>query len=67
MLWVKIAIELPHGVETRLREQAVRYGIPAEVLAQATLSDLLEISEQHFDDLLDRVLEKNEELYRRLG
>jgi hypothetical protein len=41
--------------------------VPAEQLAQAAVTDLIDASAADFEDAASRVLEKNRELYRRLS
>jgi hypothetical protein len=64
---MKIAIELnPHQSE-QLEAIAAALGVPAEQLAQAAVTDLIDSSAADFDDVASRVLKKNRELYRRLS
>jgi predicted transcriptional regulator len=64
---VKLAIELSPGQAERLRHEAERLGIAPEELAQAALADLLATRDDDFKAAAQRVLRKNEELYRRLA
>lgn len=50
-----------------LEEQAARLGIRVEDLARASILDLIQRSGDAFERAVDRVLDKNAELYRRLG
>ena len=47
--------------------QAERLGLAPEELARAAIADLLATPTEEFKRPADRVLRKNEELYRRLA
>jgi hypothetical protein len=64
---MKLAIELPPAQADKLREEASRLGLSPEDYARAALTDLLGGSEVEFRAVADRVLRKNEELYKRLA
>ena len=64
---MKLAIELTEEQAERLREGATRLGVEPEQLALAAVSDLIASEGPDFDAAARRVLEKNEELYRRLA
>jgi len=64
---MKIAIELNATQSEQLEAFAASLGVPAEQLAQAAVTDLIDASAADFDDAASRVLEKNRELYRRLS
>ena len=64
---MKLAIELTEQQARRLREGATRLGIEPEQLALAAVTDLIASEGSDFDTAAQRVLEKNEELYRRLA
>ena len=64
---MKLAIELTEQQAQRLREGASRLGIEPEQLAPAAVADLIASEGRDFDAAARRVLEKNEELYRRLA
>ena len=64
---MKIAIELNRAQSEQLEAIAESLGVPAEQLAQAAVTDLIDASAADFDDAASRVLEKNRELYRRLS
>ena len=59
--------ELPHAQAEKLREEAQRLGLPPEDLARAALADLLGTPDAEFHAAAERILQKNEELYRRLA
>lgn len=63
---MKLAIELSEAQERRLAEMAARLGVPAESLAEAAVRELIEQSSAEFDEVADRLLAKNRELYERL-
>ena len=64
---MKFAIELTEQQAKRLREGASRLGVEPEQLALAAVADLIASEGPDFDAAAQRVLEKNEELYRRLA
>ena len=64
---MKLAIELTEQQARRLREGATRLGVEPEQLALAAVTDLIASEGSDFDTAAQRVLEKNEELYRRLA
>lgn len=64
---VTIAIELSGPQEALLRQRAQALGLAPEELAKVAVTDLLEAADESFEDKLQHVLKKNEELYRRLG
>jgi len=64
---VKLTIDLSAAQAERLRDEAKRLGIAPEDLARAVLVDLLASSDDDFRVAAERVLRKNEELYRRLA
>lgn len=64
---MKVSIELNEAEGTRLRDEAARLGVDPEDLARAALADLLRSDEETFREAAERVLRKNEELYRRLA
>jgi hypothetical protein len=64
---MKVSIELNKAEADRLREEAARLGVDPEDLARAALADLLRNEDEGFREAAERVLRKNEELYRRLA
>ncbi len=64
---MKLAIELSPAEAERLHREAERFGIAPEDLARAALADLLAVPDDAFKAAAERVLRKNEELYRRLA
>ena len=64
---MKLDIELSPAQAERLREEAERLGVTPEELARAALSDLLSEPDETFNTAVERVLRKNDELYRRLA
>ena len=64
---MKLTIDLSPAQAERLRQEADRLGIAAEDLARAALADLLATPDDEFNAAAQRVLKKNEELYRRLA
>jgi predicted transcriptional regulator len=63
---MKLAIKLSEAQEQRLAEIAARLGVPAESLAEAAVRELVDQSSTEFDQVADRLLTKNRELYERL-
>jgi hypothetical protein len=64
---MKLAIELPPAQADRLRAEAQRLGLSVEELARAALADLLSAPDAEFQDVAQRVIRKNQELYKRLA
>jgi predicted transcriptional regulator len=64
---MKLSIELSPAQAERLRHEAARFGLTPEDLARAAIADLLTTTGEDFRAAADRVLKKNEELYRRLA
>lgn len=64
---MKLTIELSPAQAERLRHEAERLGLAPEDLALAALADLLATRDEDFNAAAERVLRKNEELYRRLA
>ena len=64
---MKLSVELSAAQGERLRLEAERLGLTAEDLARAAISDLLASTGDDFKAAAERVLKKNEELYRRLA
>jgi hypothetical protein len=62
-----IPLDLTPAQEERLRNQAQQLGLSAEDLARLAVEDLLERPESEFSEAARYVLEKNRELYDRLG
>ncbi len=61
------AIELSEAQARRLAEIARRLNVPAESLAEAAVRELVAQPKEDFDRVASRILEKNRELYERLG
>jgi hypothetical protein len=64
---MELAIELPAAQVARLREEAARLGVPPADLARAAVADLLAAKDDDFRAAAERVVKKNDELYRRLA
>jgi len=62
-----ISLRLPDDAERRLEEAARRLNVPAADLAAAAVRDLLTQPAADFDAAAQRVIDKNEDLYRRLA
>jgi hypothetical protein len=63
----RLYIDLSPAQAERLRLEAERLGLKPEELAKAVIADLLASSGDDFKTAAERVLKKNEELYRRLA
>lgn len=64
---MKLTIDLSPAQAERLRSEADRLGLAPEDLARAVIADLLATPGDDFKAAAERVLRKNEELYRRLA
>ena len=64
---MKLTIDLSPAQAERLRHEAARLGLAPEDLARAEIADLLATPGGDFKAAAERVLRKNEELYRRLA
>jgi hypothetical protein len=64
---MKLSIDLSPAQADRLRHEADRLGLAPEDLARAAIADLLATPGDDFKAAAERVLRKNEELYRRLA
>ena len=64
---MKVTIDLSQAQGERLRRKAERLGLTPEDLARAAVADLLATRDDDFEAAAKRVLQKNEELYRRLA
>jgi predicted transcriptional regulator len=64
---MRLTVDLSPAQAERLRQEAERLGLAPEELARAAIADLLATPDEDFRQAADRVLRKNEELYRRLA
>jgi hypothetical protein len=64
---MEVALDLSAPQEARLREEAARLGVAPADLARAAVADLLAARDDDFLRAAERVLKKNDELYRRLA
>ena len=64
---MKLLLELTESQNEKLDLTAKRLGIRREELARAALDELLNKLQEDFDAAAQHVLDKNEELYRRLS
>src|SRR5205823_5728531 len=62
-----IAFELSEAQAEKLRQLADRLGIPPVELAKAAVAELLATRDEDSRAALERVLQKNAELYKRLA
>ena len=63
----EITISLEEDQAQALKSLASRLGLRAEELARAGLEDLLARPDEAVQQVFDRVLSKNKDLYRRLA
>jgi len=64
---MKLSIELSAAQAERLRHEAERLGLSPEDLARAVVADVLATPAEDFQAAAERVIRKNQELYRRLA
>jgi hypothetical protein len=64
---MELAIKIRESSAERLREEAKQLGVSPETLAAAALDDVLNASDPEFRAAAQRVLEANQELYKRLA
>jgi hypothetical protein len=64
---MKLTVDLSPAQVERLRHEAERLGVAPEDLARAVIAELLAAPADDFQAAAERVLRKNEELYRRLA
>ena len=62
-----MSITLPEDHLLKLREAAVRLGVTPEELVRVSVEELLARPAEEFQQVVDYVLKKNKELYRRLA
>ena len=63
----RITVQIDDTRAEALRDKAARFGLNAEELLTASISDLVNRPDDDFDDAVRRVLSKNKELYQRLA
>ena len=64
---MKLSVDLTPAQAERLRLEAERLGLTPEDLARAAIVELLDRPADDIAAAAERVLKKNEELYRRLA
>ena len=62
-----ITIQLTDEQVLRLREKAAYYEISPEALVVRGVEEFLDRFDDEFESVIDRILTKNAELYRRLA
>ena len=62
-----ITITLPDERLNRLERRAADLGITVEELVRLSVDELLAKTDEAFEQAVNRVLEKNKDLYERLG
>ena len=63
----RMIITLPDECQSRLEQRAAELGITVEELVKMSLDELLAKTDEAFDQAVNRVMEKNKDLYERLG
>ena len=63
----RITISLPEDRLRELEEIATRFHVSAEELVRVSVEELLAKPKDEFQSVVDYVLKKNAELYRRLA
>jgi metal-responsive CopG/Arc/MetJ family transcriptional regulator len=63
----RITISLPADRLRKLEEIATRFHVSAEELVRVSVEELLAKPKDEFQSVVDYVLKKNAELYRRLA
>jgi len=64
---MKLEFELTSAQAARLESLAARLRVPPHRLASAAVADLVADESEDFDSAAKKVLEKNQELYKRLS
>ena len=64
---VTYTISLPEDRAQKLNEIAARYSVVPEELVRVSVEELLSRPDEEFRQVLEYVLQKNAELYRRLA
>jgi hypothetical protein len=61
-----VTVQLDDSKATLLRERAEKHGLSLDQFVKASIEDLLAQPEPDFEAAMQRVLAKNEKLYKRL-
>lgn len=64
---MSLTIELNDELKKQLEDRAAELNLTQEQLAEVAVRQLLAARDQRFEQLLERVIDDNEELYRRLS
>ena len=62
-----IRINLPEQLLSQLKDAASKIGVSPEDFIKSGIEEKLSLLDRDFQNALDRVLEKNAELYKRLA
>ena len=62
-----LTIQLPEKNLAKLKEKAARLNLSVEQLASVGVDDLLSRPDEAFEQVVEHILKKNAELYRRLA
>jgi hypothetical protein len=63
----KITIDLPDQLASKLKEASNKMGVTPEEFVKQGVEEKLSLLDQDFHTALERVLNKNAELYKRLA
>jgi hypothetical protein len=63
----ELTITLPEVSYNKLNEEAARLGLSPEELVRASIEEWLAQPDEAFEEIIDYILEKNAELYKRLA
>ncbi len=64
---MKLSLELSQNERERIEKAAASLGLLSEELVRAAVNDLCSQPKEDFQQVANRVLEKNKELYKRLS
>jgi hypothetical protein len=62
-----LTVSLPDEIVERLRERSAEWGVAPEALVTASVEELLDRPNEEFRELMDYLMSKNMELYKRLA
>lgn len=64
---ISITVALPDEIMHKLKELAERHRVTPEDLVRVSVEALVTSPQESFKDTIDYILNKNEELYKRLA
>ncbi len=62
-----LTLDLPNDTMLKLKKLASRYNMTPEEFIRASVEELITSPEETFQEAIDYVLDKNQELYKRLA